>query len=110
VLVPGFVGFHQKGQGIVDPGQLSGLAHLSLVGLVGPLDDGLPDVSGERLIRVCRFRQLATYPFFCDFLISVDSVIYVPSAFRQGLIGLFNLPRSTVGSVIGVTTQLREPL
>jgi len=55
VLVPGRVGFRQKGQGVVDPGQLSGLTYLSLVGLVGPLNDGLPDVSGERLVRVHRF-------------------------------------------------------
>jgi len=46
-LIPGRVSFRQKGQGIVYPGQLSGLTYLSLVGLIGPLDDGLPDVSGE---------------------------------------------------------------
>jgi len=55
VLIPGHVGFRQKGQDIVYPGQLSGLTYLSLVGLVGPFDDGLPDVSGERLVRVRRF-------------------------------------------------------
>jgi len=110
VLIPGRVGFRQKGQRVVYLGQLSGLTYLLFVGLVGPLDDGLPDVSGERLVRVRRFWQLATYPLFRYFLVSVDSVIYVPSAFRQGLIGLFNLPRSSVGSIISVTAQLRKPL
>jgi len=55
VLIPGNVSFRQKGQGIIYPGQLSGLTYLSLVGLVGSLDDGLPDVSGERLVRIRRF-------------------------------------------------------
>jgi len=55
VLVLGRVGFRQKGQGVVDPGQLSGLTYLSFVGLIGPLDDSLPDVSGERLVRVRHF-------------------------------------------------------
>jgi len=55
MLILGRVSFRQKGQGIVYPGQLSGLAYLPLVGLVGSLDDGLPDISGERLVRICRF-------------------------------------------------------
>jgi len=31
---------------------LSGLTYLSLVVLIGAFNDGLPDVSGERLVRV----------------------------------------------------------
>ena len=55
MLIPGRVGFRQKGQGVVYPGQLSGRTYLSLVGLIGPFDDGLPDVSGKRLVRVRAF-------------------------------------------------------
>jgi len=55
MLISGSVSFRQEGQGIVYTSQLSGLTYLSLVGLIGPLDDGLPDVSGERLVRVRRF-------------------------------------------------------
>ena len=110
VLISGRVSFRQEGQDVVYLGQLSALTYLTLVGLVGALDDGLPDISGERLVRVCCARQLATYPFFCYFLVSTDSVVYIPSAFCQGLIGLFDLPRSSVGSIIDVTAQLRKPL
>jgi len=110
VLIPGRVSFRQEAQGVVYPGQPSGLTYLSLIGLIGALNDGLPDVSGERLVRVCCVRQLAAYPFFCYFLVSVDSVIYIPSAFRQGLIGLFDLPRPLVGSIVGVAAQLSKSL
>jgi len=81
MLISGHVSFHQEGQGIVYPSQLSGLTYLSLVGLIGALDDGLADVPGKGLVRVCCARQLTAYPFLCYFLVSVDSVIYVPRAF-----------------------------
>jgi len=82
VLALSRVGFRQEGQGIVYPSQLSGLKYLLLVGLIGVLDNGLPDVSGKGLVRICCAQQLTVYPFLCYFLISVDSVIYVPSALR----------------------------
>jgi len=55
---------------------------LLLVSLVGVLEDGLPDITGKGLVRVRGPRQLAAYPFFGYFFISVDPAIYVPSAFR----------------------------
>ena len=110
MLITGHVSLRQEGQGIVNPSQLSSLTYLSLVGLIGTLDDSLPDVSGERLVRICFARQLAAFPFIYYFLISVDSVIYVPLAIRQGLIGLFNLVRPSVGSIVDVATQLSKPL
>jgi len=82
VLISGRVGFRQKGQGVVYPCQLGGLAYLSFVGLVGVLEDSLSDITGEGLVRVCGIQELTAYPFFCYLLISVDTVIYVPSAFR----------------------------
>jgi len=102
VLISGSVSFPQEGQSVIYPGQLSGLTYLLLIGLVGALDDGLPDISGKRLVRICRIRELAVYPFFCYFLISIDSVIYIPCAFCQGLIGLFDFLRSSVGFVVGI--------
>jgi len=53
MLISGHVGFCQEGQDIVYLSQLSGLTYLSLVDLIGALDDGLPDVPGEGLVRLC---------------------------------------------------------
>jgi len=105
LLIPGCVSVRQEGQDVVYPSQLSGLTYLSLVGLIGALDDCLPDISGEGFVCVCCVRQLAVYPFFHYFLVSVDTVIYVPSTFPQGLIGLFDFPRPSVSFVIGVAAQ-----
>jgi len=45
----------------------------------------------ERLVGVRCICQLAAYPYFCDFFLSVYSVIYIAGTFRQYLIGFFNL-------------------
>jgi len=82
VLISGCVSFRQKGQGVVHSGQLGGLTYLSFVSLAGVLEDTLPDFTGQGLVCVCGARQLTAYPFFWYFFISVDTVIYVPSAFR----------------------------
>jgi len=88
VLVPGCVGFCQEGQGIIYSSQLSGLTYLPFVGFAGTLEDALPNVRGQGLVRICCARQLAAYPFFRYFLVSIGSVIYVPSSFCHGLVGL----------------------
>jgi len=75
MLISGRVSFCQEGQGIVHPSQLRGLTYLSLIGLVGVLDNGLPDVRCKGLVCVCCALQLAAYPFLCYFLVSADSVI-----------------------------------
>jgi len=99
MLASGHVGFGEKCEGVVDPGELGCLAYLSLVVLVGSFQNGLPYVMRERLISVCGIGQLGANPTFCDFFVSVYSVIYVPGAFRQNSVGLFDSLHSLIGSI-----------
>jgi len=90
VLASGRVGFSKKYKGIFDPGELGCLAYLLLVVLIGSFQNGLPYVMRECLISIYGVAQLGANPGFCDFLVSVYSVIYVPCAFCQCSVGFFN--------------------
>jgi len=103
VLVSGRVCFPQEGQHVVDPHQLGCLAHLSFGGLVGSLNDRLPNVSCEGLIGIGRGCEFAAYLCLLYFLVSVYLVIYVPGSFGQSLVGVFDLSHPLVGLVSGVT-------
>jgi len=52
MLAPGHVGFRQEGPSVVYPGELRGLAYLSLVDFLGPVQDGLPNVLREGFVCV----------------------------------------------------------
>jgi len=99
MLASGRVGFGEECEGVVDPGELGCLAYLPLVVFVGSFQDGLPYVMHERLISIWGIGQLGTNPSLCNLLISVYSVIYVPSAFCQGSVGLFDSLHSLIGSI-----------
>jgi len=62
----------------------------------------------KHLVGVGCVCQLTAYPCFCDFFVSVYSVIYVPDALRQCFIDLFDLLHPLVGSVDHVAAQLGE--
>ena len=108
MLVSDRVSFPQEGQCVGYLGQLSGLTYLQFVGLIGVFDDRLPHVSGQGLVCVCHGQQFAAYPFFGYFLISVYSVIYIPGAFCQRLVGLLNRLYPLIVLVDGVAAQLGE--
>ena len=108
MLASGSVGFGKEYEGVVDSGELGCLAYLLLVVLVGSFQNGLPYVMRERLISVCGIGQLGANQSFCDFFVSVYSVIYVPGAFCQCLVGLLDSLHSLVGPVDRVAAQLGE--
>jgi len=84
--------------------ELHGLAYLSLVVFLGSVLDGLPNILCEGLVGVGGFCQLAPDPCLGYFLVSVNSVIYVPSSFVQCLVGFFDLQHSLIGPVDRVAT------
>jgi len=90
VLASSGIGLRQESEGIVYAGELGGLAYLSPIVFVGTFQDSLPNVLCQRLVRVGGVCQLGSYPDFCDFLVSVHPVIYVPCALSKGLIGLLD--------------------
>jgi len=90
MLALGSVGFGKECEGVVDSGELGCLAYLPLVVLVSSFQNGLPYVMREHLISVCGIGQLSENPGFCDFFVSVYSVIYVPGAFCQSSVGLLD--------------------
>jgi len=106
MLASGSVGFSEECEGIIDLGELGCLAYLPLVVLVGSFQNGLLYVIRERLISVCGIDQLGANPSFCDFFVSVYSVIYVPGAFCQCSVGLLDSLHSLVGPVDRVAAQL----
>ena len=108
MLASGSVGFGQQDKGVVHAGELGSLAHLPLVVFLGLIQDGLPNVLREGLVGVHCVRQLAANPYFCDFLVSVNSVIYILGPFSQRLIGFLNLPHPLIGPIDHVATQLGE--
>ena len=79
-MIPGGVGVSQDGQRVIDSSELRCWANLLLRCLVGPFDNGLPNVLGEGLVGVCRGGQLAAYPGFFYLPVSGYSVIYVPGS------------------------------
>ena len=108
MLASGRVCFRKERQGVVYAGELGRLAYLSLVVLVGPFQNGMPYIMRERLIRVCSVGQLGADPGFCDFFVSVSSVIYIPCSFCQGSVGFFDSLHSLIGSVDRIAAQLCE--
>jgi hypothetical protein len=52
VSVPGYVGFREKGESIMESRQLSGLVSLGKSGLLRVFDDTLPDLSAKRLVGI----------------------------------------------------------
>jgi len=108
MLASGSIGFGEKCKGIIDLGELGCLAYLLLVVLVGSFQNGLPYVMRERLVSVCGIGQLGANPSFCNFFVSVDSVIYVPRAFSQCSVGLLDSWHSLVGPIDHVAAQLGE--
>jgi len=96
VLASDGIGFCQEGEAIVHAGELGGLAYLSLSVFVGTFQDSLPNVLCQRLVRVGGVGQLGSYPGFCDFLVSVHPVIYVPCALCQGFIGFLDSDHSLI--------------
>ena len=103
MLTSGRIGFGEKCKGVIDPGELGCLAYLLLVVFVGSFQNGLPYVMRERLISVCSIGQLGTNPSFCDFFVSVYSVIYVPGAFCQSSVGFFDPLHWLISSIDSVT-------
>jgi len=108
MLASGSVGFSEECEGMVDSGELGCLAYMPLVVLVGSFQNGLPYVIRERLISVCGVGQLGVNPGFCDFFVSVYSVICILGAFCQCSVGLLDSLHSLVGPVDHVATQLGE--
>jgi len=102
------VGLSQESESVVYVGELGGLAYLPLVVFVGSFQDGLPHILHQRLIGIGCVHQLGSYPGFYDFPVSVYSVIYVPGAFSQGVVGLLDSDYSLIGFVDRVAAQLRE--
>jgi len=99
MLASGRIGFGEECEGVVDPGELGCLAYLSLVVFVGSFQNALPYVLRERLISVCGIGQFGMNPSFCDFFVSVYSVIYVPGSFCQSSVGFFDPLHSLIGSI-----------
>ena len=108
MLASSNIGLSQESEGIVYMDELGGLAYLPLVVFIGTLQDGLPNVQCQHLVCVGCVRQLGSYPGFCDFLVSVYPVIYVPSAFSQGLIGFLDSDHSLIGFIDCVAAQFGE--
>jgi len=108
MLASGGVGLVQEGKGVVYPSELGSLVYLPLVVFAGSFRDELPDIVPECLVGVGCVCQLAAYPYFCDFFVSVYSVIYVPGTLRQCFIGFFDLLHSLIGSVDHVAAQLSK--
>jgi len=81
MLISGRVSFRQEGQGIVYPSPLSSAANAyqSLAQNVWQSIIERTNEANEQ--QICQATQLAAYPFLRYFLVSIDSVIYVPSAF-----------------------------
>ena len=95
------VGFGKEGESVVYPSVLGGLAYLPLVVLIRSLENGLPDILHEGLVGVVFVCQYAAYPCFCDFFVSVYSVIYVPGALHQCPISFLDSLHSLIGSIYG---------
>ena len=108
MLASGGVGFAQEVEGIIYPSELGSLAYLPLVVFTGSFQNGLPHVMCERLVGIECICQLAAYPGFCDFFVSIYPAIYVPGAFCQCSIGLFDLLHLLICPVDRVAIQLTE--
>jgi len=108
VLAASNVGLSQESEGVVYPGELGGLAYLPLAVLIGTFPDGLPTVLCQRLVCIGCVHQLGSYPGFCDFLVSVYPVIYIPGALDQGSIGFPDPDHSLIGSIDSVAAQFGE--
>jgi len=108
VLASGSVSLYQVGKSIVHAGELGSLAYLPLFVFLGSIQDDLPNVLREGLVGIRCIRQLAANPCFCDFLVSVDSVIYIPDPFGQHLLGFLDLLYSLIGPIDRIAAQLGE--
>ena len=93
------IGLGEERTGVIDPGELGCLAYPSLVVLVGSFQNCLPYVIRERLIGVCGAGQLGATPGFCDFFVSMYSVIYIPCALCQCPVDFFDSLHSLIGPI-----------
>ena len=108
MLTLGGIDLGQEGKDIVYVEELSGLADLLLVILLGAFHHSLPDVLGKHLVGVSCICQFAVSSGFCDFFVSMYSVIYVPGALCQSLVSFLDLPYSSVCPINCVAAHLSE--
>ena len=64
VLVPGYIGLGEEGQGNVEAGKLGCLEGMAEVRLACSFDDDLPDLLCQGLLGVCCGGQLVADPGF----------------------------------------------
>ena len=101
MLASGSVGFGQEGESVVYAGELGSLTFLPLVVLVRSLENSLPDILHEGLVGIGCVCQFAAYPRFCNFFVSIYSVIYVPGTLRQRPICFLDSLHLLIGSIYG---------
>jgi len=109
VLASSNIGLSQEGEGIVYASELGGLAYLLLVDFVGMFQDGLPHVLCQCLICVGHIHWLGSYPGFCNLLVNIYPVIYVPGPLSKGPLGFLDSDHPSIGLIDRVAAQLCEP-
>jgi len=110
VLASSNIGLSKESEGVIYAGELGGLVYLLLVVFNGMFQDGLPNVLRQCLVCVGCVRQLGSYSGFCDFLVSVYPVIYIPGTLSQGLICFLDSDHSLIGLIDRVAVQFGELL
>jgi len=105
--VPCQVRFLQECLRIVHSSYLGCRVHSLHFLRLGALDNGLPDLSGEGLIRVSCYHKFVSYPVSRDLFFGFHLLIDVLSAVRQPVIGGFNSSDLSVRSVHRVATKVQ---
>jgi len=92
----------------VHAGYLGGLVHSLHFLCCCSIDNGLPDLSCERLVRVSRHHELVSFPVPRDQLLGFQLFVDELRALRQAIIGHLDLPNTPVCTIHGVAAEVQE--